>query len=82
MKKYKSMIDGNGRVVIPKVYRESIGVTNNSAVEVTLEEDKIVIKKTVHTDVCAFCESNKNLAKFKKGFVCKNCIDKIKKCDC
>ena len=42
MKKYKSMIDGNGRVVIPKIYRESIGVTNNSAVEVTLEEEGIV----------------------------------------
>ena len=81
MKKYKSMIDGNGRVVIPKIYRESIGVTNNSAVEVTLEEDRIVIRKSVHTDVCAFCESNKNLIKIKKAYVCENCIKSIKKCD-
>ena len=78
MKKYKSMIDGNGRVVIPKIYRESIGVTNNSAVEVTLEEDKIVIRKTVHTDVCAFCESNKKLTKIKKAFVCEECLKNIK----
>ena len=78
MRKYKSMIDGNGRLVIPKVYRESIGVTNNSAVEVTLEEDRIVIRKTQHTDVCAFCETDKDLVKFKKGYICTKCMKKIK----
>ncbi len=76
------MIDGNGRVVIPKIYRESIGVTNNSAVEVTLEEDKIVITKSYHTNVCSLCESDKELVKIKKGYLCQKCINNIKKCDC
>ena len=81
MRKYKSVIDGNGRLVMPKVYRDAIGVTNNSAVDVTLEDDKIVVTKSEHTDVCAFCNSVKLLTKFKKGYICKNCLEKLKKCD-
>ena len=81
MKKYKSMIDGNGRVVIPKIYRESIGVTNNSAVEVSLEEDCIVIKKSIHTNVCVLCEASEDLVKIKKGYLCKKCITNIKMCN-
>lgn len=81
MNNYKSEIDGNGRLVIPKVYRSAIGVTNNSAVEVTLEGDKIVVRKSSDTDLCAFCESAKELNKFKKGYICKKCLEKLRKCD-
>lgn len=81
MNNYKSEIDGNGRLVIPKVYRSAIGVTNNSAVEVTLEGDKIVIRKSSDADLCAFCENANELTKFKKGYICKKCLEKLKKCD-
>ena len=81
MRKYKSVIDGNGRLVMPKVYRDAIGVTNNSAVDVTLEDDKIVVTKSEHTDVCVFCQSVKELVKFKKGYLCKKCLQKLKECN-
>lgn len=82
MRKYKSVIDGNGRLVMPKVYRDAIGVTNNSAVDVMLEDDKIVVTKSEHTDVCAFCQGVTDLVKFKKGYLCKKCLQLLKECDC
>lgn len=45
-------IDDVGRVTLPKYFRDSLEMENGNCVEITLQEDHIVIKKAVQEDIC------------------------------
>ena len=79
MKKFIAEIDNNGRIHISKILRASIGVTKNSNVEITIEENKLIITKSEHKNVCSLCESDKEIVKMKNGFLCSKCIKNIVK---
>lgn len=45
-KAYKGVVDNNGRVVIPKLYRDAVGILLNTVVKFGLTEDgSIIISK-------------------------------------
>ncbi len=49
MKKIDEKISSNGRVIIPKKWRDALGIGDNSAVELRLTDEKeIIIRKKIH----------------------------------
>jgi len=46
-------VDDIGRIVIPKEYRTSLGISDGENLEMTLKGDKIEIRK--YSKSCVFC---------------------------
>ena len=69
-------IDELGRIVVPKEFRKQLGIANTDPVEISMEEDKIVIKK--YLPVCHFCGSDEGIESFKEKNICSRCINEIK----
>ena len=67
-------IDELGRFVIPGDIRKKLDV---KTFEIFLDDDGIFLKK-IDVDICAFCNSRKDLAKFDSKRICNKCIEKIK----
>ena len=81
MYKFSAIIDDHGRIHISKLLREKIGATLNTPVEISVDNDSLIIRKAKNVLVCSLCESDQNLKRIKSGFVCEKCIEKIKKCN-
>ena len=69
-------IDELGRLVVPKEMRTTLGIDYSDPVEISIEEDKIVIRK--HAPFCIFCQSTEALTDFKGKKVCASCIKEMK----
>ena len=67
-------IDDLGRVVIPKKFRERLGIEQNGNVLVSLEEDRIVI--CAPENRCALC--GERIPSGLKFRLCASCVDAIK----
>lgn len=67
-------IDELGRVVLPQDARNSIELSARDEVQISWEEDKIVIKKAHPT--CRICGSENEL--HKNFGICQFCMEKIK----
>ena len=70
-------IDELGRLVVPKEMRTSLDINCNDPVEITMEDDKIIIKK--YTAYCLFCGDNGELTVFKGKKICNKCRDELSK---
>ncbi len=68
--------DENGRFVIPMELRKQLGLeTRDDALEVFVEEDRIILKK--YAPSCIFCDSMDDLILYKDKRVCGNCAKKL-----
>lgn len=65
-------VDELGRVVLPVEMRRVLEIEERDAVEISMEDDKIVLRK--HENSCVFCGSTEDLKSFKGKDVCSNCI--------
>ena len=66
-------IDNLGRVVIPKGYRDKLGINKGDELDIELTNNTVVLQKADR--FCCIC-GNKNL---KSDIpLCSNCINKIK----
>ena len=68
-------IDLLGRVLIPKEIREFFDLKEDDPVEISVEGDRIVLKK--HTPCCVFCQSDRDLTEYKDKTVCTACLDEL-----
>ena len=71
-------IDELGRLVLPKELRRHFGIEYDTAVEITSEDDKIVIRK--FNPRCVFCNGTGEgapLVEFNGKKVCAECRAKI-----
>ena len=68
-------IDSLGRIVLPSKFRQSMDWKTNDAVEIYIEEDKIILQKFKRT--CMFCNSSENLIEYRGRTVCKNCLKEL-----
>lgn len=66
-------VDELGRIVVPIELRRSLGIGDRDAVEMSIEDNSIVIRK--HQPSCVFCGSTEEISQYKQKVVCKNCID-------
>lgn len=69
----KRKVDELGRIVLPADYREALGLTSRSGVEITLDGDKIIL--TAEKPMCKLCGSNEDI--HPDYPICKKCIAKV-----
>lgn len=69
-------IDELGRIVLPIEIRNTMDIKNRDAIEIFVDEDKIILKK--YEPACLFCGNADNVTFFKGKLVCKDCIESLK----
>lgn len=69
-------IDELGRIVLPIEIRKTMMIDRRDAVEIFVDEDKIILKK--HEPACIFCGNADNVTFFKGKLVCQDCIGTLK----
>ena len=69
-------IDALGRIVIPKEMRRSLYLEEGDPVDISAENDAIVIRKAC--TVCVFCGKNGgDLTQFRGRSVCGSCLREL-----
>jgi AbrB family transcriptional regulator, transcriptional pleiotropic regulator of transition state genes len=65
-------VDSLGRVVLPAEVRRHFGIREGDLVEISVDEDHIVLGKAEHR--CVFCRATDDLETFAGKLVCASCI--------
>jgi transcriptional pleiotropic regulator of transition state genes len=68
-------VDELGRVVIPIELRRTLGIDLKDALEIYVDEEKIILKK--YEPACIFCGSAGNVNHFQGKLVCKDCAESL-----
>lgn len=69
-------IDELGRIVLPVEIRKTLGIEQRDALEIFIDEDKIVLQK--YQPACMFCSQVEDIVYFNGKRVCSACIEKLK----
>lgn len=72
----RKTIDDLGRIVLPKEIRKSLDFDIRSTVELYVDGESLVIKKSRTS--CVFCGSNDELKEYKGKCICPKCISELK----
>lgn len=64
-------VDELGRVVIPIELRRTLGIDEKDALEIYVDNEKIILKK--YEPACVFCGSADYVQNFRGKLVCKEC---------
>lgn len=72
----KRRIDPLGRIVIPIEARRQIDVRENETLIVTVEGDRIVLRKD--KKACVFCGSGDQIEAYKEVCVCAKCLNDLR----
>jgi len=64
-------IDELGRIVLPIEIRNTMDIKKRDAIEIFVDEDKIVLKK--YQPACIFCGNARDVSGYKGKNVCINC---------
>ena len=72
-------IDELGRIVLPIELRRTMDMAEKDAVEIYTEDDKNKKKKYNNTCMLCGCIEQKDLVEFGNKYLCKDCINKLKK---
>lgn len=70
-------VDELGRVVIPIELRRTLGIDEKDALEIYVDDDRIILKK--YEPACVFCGHAENVQLFKGKLVCKECVETMNK---
>ena len=70
-------IDELGRIVVPKEMRKALDIKDNDPIEITMEGDRIILRKRVSS--CIVCGEENDFVVFKGKKVCKSCLEEIAK---
>ena len=70
-------VDELGRVVLPVELRRVLGIAEREELEISLEGDRIVMKK--YAPACIFCGGETALTDYRGKRVCAECIRELKK---
>lgn len=68
-------VDELGRIVLPIELRRTLDIEERDALEIYLDEDKIVLQK--YEPACLFCGSNQGLVSYKGKNICSDCVKNI-----
>lgn len=70
-------IDELGRIVIPKEIRTALEISPKDEIEIYIENDRIILKKT--KPACAICGGENGLIEIKDKYICASCVEKAGK---
>ena len=68
-------IDDLGRIVLPIEIRKNLNIGNRDAVEIFIDEDKVILKK--YEPACIFCDNADDVILYCNKLVCRECVDKL-----
>ena len=68
-------VDELGRIVIPIELRRTLGIDLKDALEIYVDEDKIILRK--YEPACIFCGNAEDITVIKGKNVCKNCLKEM-----
>ncbi|MEG3066673.1 MAG: AbrB/MazE/SpoVT family DNA-binding domain-containing protein [Syntrophaceticus schinkii] len=63
--------DELGRVVIPIELRRTLGIAEKDALEIYVDQEKIILKK--YEPACIFCGNADNITHFRGKNICQDC---------
>ncbi len=64
-------VDELGRVVIPIELRRTLGIDEKDALEIYVDNEKIILKK--YEPGCVFCGNAADVQLYRGKLVCRNC---------
>lgn len=64
-------VDDLGRVVLPIELRRSLGIQEKDPLEIFVEGDQIILRKS--TRLCVFCGGGEDVEEFKGKGICPDC---------
>lgn len=70
-------IDSLGRFVLPKELRKTLNINQNDYLQIYLEGDTIVLKKSQFS--CVLCGNSDDLSDFHEKKICAKCLEELKK---
>ena len=70
-------IDNLGRIVVPMDFRKALEIHDWDELRISMEEDRVVIQK--ERESCTFCGREDHLAPFENRFVCRSCLENLKR---
>lgn len=68
-------VDEIGRVALPAEYRQALHIKENDEIEITLQLNRIVIKKPIFG--CVFCDASANLVRIGELCACRSCAERL-----
>ncbi|MCK8826711.1 AbrB/MazE/SpoVT family DNA-binding domain-containing protein [Natroniella acetigena] len=68
-------VDELGRVVIPIELRRTLNIENKDALEIYVDQEKIIFKK--YEPACIFCNNADNITNFKGKNICPDCLEEM-----
>lgn len=69
-------VDELGRIVLPIEIRKTLDIQQKDALEIFVDEDRIVLQK--YQPACIFCSQVDNIVYFNGKRVCAACLEKMK----
>lgn len=64
-------VDELGRIVIPIELRRTLGIAEKDALEIYVDQEKIILKK--YEPACVFCGSADHVQYFRGKLICREC---------
>ena len=74
---YYKKISSHGSVNIPRAMRAEMGLEERDPVEVTVEDNRIVVKP--YSLRCIFCGTTENVTDYKNKGICSGCLAELRK---
>ena len=72
-------VDELGRVVLPIELRRTLEIEERDQLEITLEDDRIVLRK--YQPTCVFCGADTDLLEYRGKRICGKCLQEINEQD-
>ena len=69
-------VDSLGRFVLPKELRKSLDIQQNDYLQISLDGDTIVLRKSQEN--CVICGNTNDLVNFHERKVCRDCMEELK----
>ena len=69
-------VDELGRIVIPIELRRTMGIEEKDALEIYVDNEKIILKK--YEPACIFCGNADHIVYFTGKRICSECLEKLK----
>ena len=70
-------VDELGRVVIPIELRRTLNINEKDALEIYVDNDRIILRKYEPTCACVFCGNADEVVLFRGKNICNDCIKEI-----
>lgn len=69
-------VDDLDRIILPIEIRRRLGITEKTALEFYMDEDRVIIDK-YDPDYCMLCNEKEDLVPIGRQKICRSCLEKV-----